>query len=439
MPRLNGRRITRAPCARATSAVRSAEPSSTTTISKPGSKARISSTTRPMHASSLRAGTIATRRLARRPSRAAGRASVAVSATRGLDRLRRLRGQPEEIEHASRAVRVGVLVERALAGAAPQLVRGRRVGEELAVQARRLVLVVRDEQLLPRLEPALDALVGVRDDRGAGHRELERPRRRGGEEPRVGAPREVQVDPRRGDGAVEGVEGDVADEARAAGVALEVVAAEGEVDLREAPARLADERAHPVAPELVAVAVEEDVRLLLDPKRPEELRVGGPEDGLGAAGAELLEPGQAALGVREHEVVLGRIGAVVVVEARVHSSELRQAHRHVAVVEDDRDAEALAQVRRDPAQVAHRNSEDDDRCDIALALEDPLHVALPARGDDAPDELALKAVGVAGVGLGPAQVAVAFEPGGEVADAGVGLALAVGGVGLGAPPGALDR
>src|SRR5919198_4334909 len=159
MPRLNGRRITRAPCARATSAVRSAEPSSTTTISKPESKARISSTTRPMQVSSFSAGTIATRRRALSPSSAAGRGSVAVSATRGLDRLRRLRGQPEEVEHAPRAVRVRVLVERALAGAPPHFLGGRPVGQQLAVQARGLVLVVRDEQLLPRLEPALDALV----------------------------------------------------------------------------------------------------------------------------------------------------------------------------------------------------------------------------------------------------------------------------------------
>ena len=54
------------------------------------------------------------------------------------------------------------------------------------------------------------------------------------------------------------------------------------------------------------------------------------------------------------EVVLGRIGAVVVVEARVHAAELRQAHRHVSVVEDDRHAEPLAQRGRDAAQVAHR-------------------------------------------------------------------------------------
>ena len=100
------------------------------------------------------------------------------------------------------------------------------------------------------------------------------------------------------------VERDVADAARVAGVAAEVRAAEREVDLGIAPARLADERVHPLAPELVAVAVEEDVVLLLDGERLEELRVGAPEDRLGAARAELAQPVEPALGVREHEVVL---------------------------------------------------------------------------------------------------------------------------------------
>ena len=134
--------------------------------------------------------------------------------------------------------------------------------------------------------------------------------------------------------------------AREPGVAEEVVAAEREVDVRELARGLADERRHPLAPELVAVAVEEDVGLLLDRLRREELGVGAPEDRLGAAGAELEQALEPALGVRDHEVVLARIGAVVVVEARVHAAELGQAHRHVAVVEDDREVEPLAQRRR---------------------------------------------------------------------------------------------
>ena len=80
----------------------------------------------------------------------------------------------------------------------------------------------------------------------------------------MGAAREVEVHARRRERVVEGVERHVADQARASGVAAEVAAAEREVDLRKPPARLADELAHPLAPELVAIAVEEDVLLLLD-------------------------------------------------------------------------------------------------------------------------------------------------------------------------------
>ena len=130
------------------------------------------------------------------------------------------------------------------------------------------------------------------------------------------------------------------------GVAAEVVAAEREVDVGQRARRLADERRHPLAPELVAVAVEEDVGLLLDRLRGEELGVGAPEDRLGPPRAEREQALEPALGVRDHEVVLARIGAVVVVEARVHAAELGQAHRHVAVVEDDRDVEPVAQRRR---------------------------------------------------------------------------------------------
>ena len=187
----------------------------------------------------------------------------------------------------------------------------------------------------------------------------------------------------------EHVEGHVADPPSAARVALEVASAECEVDLGRAAARLADHGGHPVAAELVPVAVEEDVARLLHRPRLEELRVGAPEDRLRAAGAELEQARKPALGVGDDEVVLGRVGAVVDVEAGVHATELRQAHGHVAVVVDDRDAEPLPQRRRDAAQVAHRDGVDDNRVDVALALEDPLQVALPARGDPAPDGLPL--------------------------------------------------
>ena len=174
--------------------------------------------------------------------------------------------------------------------------------------------------------------------------------------------------------------------------------------LVERPGGLADHRLDPVAAELVAVAVEEDVHLLLDRLRREELRVGAPEERLGPPGAELAEPLEAALGVREQQVVLGRVGLVVPVEAGVHAAELRQAHRDVAVVERDRDAVPLAEIRRDAAQVRHRHREDDDRV-WTLTLDELVEVPLPARCHPAPDELARHAVAepVLRVVLGPPQ------------------------------------
>ena len=83
---------------------------------------------------------------------------------------------------------------------------------------------------------------------------------------------------------------------------------------------------------------------------------------------------------------------MVVVEARVHAAELGQAHRHVAVVEDHRHPEALAQEGRDPAEVRHRDGEDDDRVDVALGLEQLRQVPLPARRHPAPDRLARRLV-----------------------------------------------
>src|SRR5438874_581215 len=83
MPRLKGRRSTRAPFAAATCDVASTEPSSTTTTSRPGSKARSSSITRPTLCSSFNAGTIAIRRSSRRRGSTVGGAALAtVSLTR---------------------------------------------------------------------------------------------------------------------------------------------------------------------------------------------------------------------------------------------------------------------------------------------------------------------------------------------------------------------
>ena len=324
-------------------------------------------------------------------------------------------------------MRVGVLVEHALARTTSHRLGRPGIVEQLAVGGERLVGVRHDPQLGADVEPALDALVRVGDDRRAGGCELERPAGGRCVDGRVRAARDVQIDPGARDRLSEDVEGHVADHARVPGVAAEVLAAEREVDLGITPARLADELLHPLAPELVAVAVEEDVVLLLDGGRLEQLRVGGPEDRLRAARAELAQAVEPAFGVREHEVVLGRIGAVVVVEARVHAAELRQAHRHVAVVEHDRHVEALAQARRDAAEMRHRHGEDDHRRDVTLLLEDALEMPLPARRDVTPDRLARELVAhrVVRVVLAAAKQRVAFQPGGEPAGAGEELGLAV--------------
>src|SRR6267143_366994 len=95
MPRLNGSRSTVAPAAAATSGVRSTEPSATTTISKPGSKARIPSITSAIDASSFRAGTIAQR--------------LSSAANGGP------RAEPEQLEQPLGPALVGVLVEDPLA------------------------------------------------------------------------------------------------------------------------------------------------------------------------------------------------------------------------------------------------------------------------------------------------------------------------------------
>ena len=83
-----------------------------------------------------------------------------------------MRRHPEadQLEQPPRAVAVGVLVEHALARAAAQLLGLARVVEQVAVGGDRLVGVVDDEQLAARLEPALDPVVRVRDDRRARRR-----------------------------------------------------------------------------------------------------------------------------------------------------------------------------------------------------------------------------------------------------------------------------
>ena len=183
-------------------------------------------------------------------------------------------------------MRVCVLIEHALAGARAHRFGLSRIVEQLAVGGECLARVVDNEQLLPWLEPALYSLVWVRDDRGRRGRELERAGRRGREHARVRAPGDVQVDPRGRDRLRESIEGDVADEPRAPRIPLEVTAAQRELELGRGATRLADHRRHPVTPELVAVAVEEDVVHFLNraaarrtprrrPRRPPR-RVGRP-------------------------------------------------------------------------------------------------------------------------------------------------------------------
>src|SRR6266516_3106276 len=194
IPRLKGRRITWTPRSAATPAVRSVEPSSTTAISKPGSKARISSITWPTEASSLKAGTIASR--FNSPSRAStSRAAGAASGAGASSATGAHRGSDaDEVEDLSRAVRIGVLVEHALAGAASHRFRCSRVVQQLAVGRERFVGVRDDAQLGARIEPALDSLVRIRDDGGTRRGELERTTRRGRVQRRVRTARDVQID-----------------------------------------------------------------------------------------------------------------------------------------------------------------------------------------------------------------------------------------------------
>ena len=209
-------------------------------------------------------------------------------------------------------MRVRVLVQCPLARRSSKRLRLSRIREQVAIRVDGLLRSRDDEQLPPRLEPLLHPFDRVGHDRGAGCCEFERPAGRRRVNGRVRAARDVEVDPRRGDRTREDIERNVADRPRSADVAAKVAAAEREVGVRQKSRRLADECRHPFAPELVAVAVEEDVVLLVDVVRVEQLGVGRPENRLRAPRSERAQPFQPALGVGEHEVVLLGIGAVVV-------------------------------------------------------------------------------------------------------------------------------
>src|SRR5581483_662369 len=184
MPRLNGKRRTRTPFAAAAPAVSSAEPSSITTISISGSALRISSITPPIEPSSLYAGTSAIRRSAASRGSTAPGASRTASATDGH---RRRAAEPEQLEQPARAMDVRVLVEGPLARGPAELLRAARIVEQRAVRLHSLVRARHDEQLPPRLEPALDPLVRIGDDSRSGHGQLERARGGRGRNRRVGA------------------------------------------------------------------------------------------------------------------------------------------------------------------------------------------------------------------------------------------------------------
>ena len=153
-------------------------------------------------------------------------------------------------------------------------------------------------------------------------------------------------------------------------------------------AGLPDHRRHPVAPELVAVPVEEDVMHLLELLRREELGIRGPEDRLGPPRAELAQPLEPAFRVRDDEVVLGRIGAVVVVEAGVHAAELGQAHRHVAVVEDDGTPKRSRRYSGIPRRCAIGTVKTITASTSRSLLEHLRQMPPPARRDPAADRLA---------------------------------------------------
>src|SRR5581483_6168341 len=248
MPRLNGSLSTRTPFAAATAAVRSTEPSSTTTTSMPGSKARSSSITPGIATSSFNAGTMATRRSSDRLDRpAAGSAPITTSDT-GPHRAR----NAEQVEEAVRAVCVRVLVEHTLARAAAELLGLSCVRQQLGVDGDRLVGARHDAQLPLGLEPALDPFDRIGDDRRAASGELEQATRRRRVRLRMRAACHVEVDRRRRDRVRKHAEGNAPERARTTGVTAIVVAADREVGIHD-PARLADQLAHPLPAELVRV------------------------------------------------------------------------------------------------------------------------------------------------------------------------------------------
>ena len=210
--------------------------------------------------------------------------------------------QPQDL---TRAVGVRVLVEHALSRARTHR-RGRaRVVEQRVVRLERAVGVVDDDELLPGSNQRSSPLCGFETiaapaAASSNGRHVDDPST-------VACARRVMLRLiRAAEIARAKTLNGTSPSVRAAPTSPWKSRPPSAKSIRGSRLRLAHERLHPLAPELVAVAVEEDVVLLLDLERPEELRIRRPEDGLGATRAELEQPGEPALGVREQEVVLRR-------------------------------------------------------------------------------------------------------------------------------------
>ena len=400
----------------------SLEASSTTTTSIAESNSRISSTTLPIAPDSFHAGTIATRRGKALPHTV----TPAPSPTSSSNRRARC-AYVCSSRTRSRA-------RRPISSACP----GSAISSRYAARASSALSTTTTSR--PGLEPALDPLVRIRDNRRTRGGELEGTRGGRSGNLRVRPSCHVEVDPCGGDRAGKDVERDVAEHARRAHVPLEVEPTEPEVELRSEPRRLTHHRLHPVTPELVAVAVEEDVHVLLDGLGREELGIGAPVEHVGPTRAELEQTRYPAMGVRQHEVVLPRVCAVVRVEPGVHAPVLGQAHRDVAVVEDDRDSEPGTKCVGDASQMRHGNRED-HHCVGSFALDQALEMAPPAGRHPPLDRLARQPIEprLLRMRLVAPEIAVALDPRERIPDGPVRLALAVGRVRGHAPPGRLNR
>ncbi len=73
--------------------------------------------------------------------------------------------EPHELQQPARPMRIRVLVEDALPRAPAHLLRLPGIRDQLTVRADGLLHTLDDDELATRLEPALDTLVRIRDDR----------------------------------------------------------------------------------------------------------------------------------------------------------------------------------------------------------------------------------------------------------------------------------